>query len=431
MRRLLFISHRLPYPPDKGERVRAFQEIKALAERFDVTLACPLCRPSDLPRAAGLRRWVKRVILAPSRQTGRAVRAALSLLRGRSASEGYFSNPSLETMIARETSHRPFEVAMCYCSAVLPYGLKIQAKARIIDLVDADSAKWADYASTSAWPMRTLFRKEARAVGRLEQQALSRFDAVIVTSQIESRALGQAARRAVVIANGVDASFFSPQCVEPSALRPKSLVFVGTMNYWPNVKGVRWFVRNVWLEVKRRIPELTFTIVGRNPTAAVRRLARVDGIHVTGSVPDVRIYLAAADVVVCPLQIARGIQNKVLEAMAMGKAVLASTAAIEGLKVTVGRHLLRADHPREYSRLIGDLLADEPYRTRLGRSARQLVESRYTWPGRMGRLVSLCEELCGDPRPSAPATVASPAAQPTPAGKLLGHPIGAVKEPLP
>jgi glycosyltransferase involved in cell wall biosynthesis len=171
------------------------------------------------------------------------------------------------------------------------------------------------------------------------------------------------------------------------------------MDYRPNAEGACWFIREVWPTLRRCQPDLTFNIVGRNPTPAVRRLGEVPGVRVMGEVPDVRPYLAAASAAVCPLRTAWGVQNKVLEAMAMARPVVASPAAVEGLHVTVGEDLLQADTPEQFAAAILSLLTDAELRKRLGASARRRVEKHYTWSARMAPLVALCRQLAS----SAPA----------------------------
>ncbi|MDY7009782.1 MAG: TIGR03087 family PEP-CTERM/XrtA system glycosyltransferase [Planctomycetota bacterium] len=393
MKRLLFIAHRVPFPPDKGERVRAFHEIGALSRHFQVTVAALSHNRDDVAAVAGLRELCHKVIVAPSAGAMGLIRGGISLLIGRSVTEEYFHSRRLREMIISEARREPFDLVMCYSSSTLPFGLAVSAPVRVIDLVDIDSAKWSGYSASARWPKSLLYRHEAAAVGRLERRAVERCDAALLVSEAESAAMGPVGSKVITVANGVDVDFFRPDAVAPADLGPASLVFTGTMDYRPNVEAVCWFVREVWPETKRRIPELTFTIVGRNPTRPVRRLAKIPGLNVTGSVPDVRGYLAAAGVVICPLQMARGIQNKVLEAMAMGKAVVASPAALEGLDVETGKDLLQADTPDEWRRYILELLADGELRDRLGRSARVCVESKYNWTKRMEPLVSLCLRL--------------------------------------
>ncbi len=324
------------------------------------------------------------------------IRSGISLLTGGSVTEGYFYSRRLREMIVSEARRESFDLVMCYSSSTLPYGLAVPAPVRIIDLVDVDSAKWSSYANSVGWPRSWLYHREAAAVCRMERLAVERCDAALLVSQAEVAAMGLGDDKIKVVTNGVDVDFFRPDVVAPADLGPASLVFTGTMDYRPNVEGVCWFVREVWPELKRRMPELTFTIVGRNPARPVRRLAKTPGVNVTGSVPDVRPYLAAAGVAICPLQMARGVQNKVLEAMAMGKAVVVSPAALEGLEAEVGVDLLKADTPDEWRERILQLVSDDVFRDRLGHTARQTVERKYRWSVQMQPLVSLCRSLVPD-----------------------------------
>ena len=404
MNRLLYVSHRVPYPPDKGERVRAFHEIQALSRDFRITLACLTHSPADCEAAEALRKWCDQIVLAPAGGMAGRARGGLCLLRGKSATEGFFHSRKLVTMLTEEASQRPFDLVFAYCSSVLPAALAVPAAAHVIDLVDTDSAKWESYAQGSRWPGSWVYRLEARAVRRLETQAVDRCQAVFLTSQAEIEALGSPSPKVMAIGNGVDTEFFDPEgpwpCPDPNA---PSLVFTGWMNYRPNVDGVCWFVREVWPELKRRVPSLTLQIVGRNPTPAVQRLAQVQGVVVTGSVPDVRPYLAAAAIAIVPLRIARGVQNKVLEAMAMGKPVVASPAATKGLDAAPGRELVLADLTGEWVDRILSLLKDVRSSSELGRLARTCVVQRYNWAARLQPLVESCKRLAESPTPAQPA----------------------------
>jgi len=422
MKRLLFIAHRVPYPPDKGERVRAFHEIVALAEHFSITLAALAHSDSDVAAASELGRWCEKVL------TGRAggrmglMRGALSVAAGKSATEGFFRNNRLLRTLVEEASKQPFDIVFGNSSSTLPYVLAVPAKTRVIDLVDVDSAKWNFYAQAAWWPKRLLYRREARGVGALERRAVETCDAVLLVSEAEVAALGLTSGKVTAIGNGVDTDFFKPDDSVPQ--RASALVFTGTMDYRPNVEGVCWFVREVWPELKSRVPELTFTIVGRDPSRAVRKLAEVLGVRVTGSVPDVRPYLTAATAAVVPLRIARGVQNKILEAMAMGRAVVASPQAIEGLDVNIGEEVLRAESPDEWIAAVLGLLSDGGRRERLGQAARKRVVSDYSWASRMAPLVSLCTALAGasEPAHGAPRQTDRDAAR-------LRH-VGGLAEPL-
>ena len=401
-RRLLFIAHRVPYPPDKGERVRAFHEIEALSRHFRVTAAALTQEPSDVEAAAELKHWCEKVITAPAGGKVRLLRGALGLLRGKSVTEDFFRNRRLAKVLHEEAEREPFDLVLAYSSSTLPYALSVPAGARIADLVDVDSAKWATYAQVARWPRRWLYRREACGVRTLEQRALDQCDAVILVSDAETRALGVESDKVIAIGNGVDTEYFKP--TDDEGATPPSLVFTGTMDYKPNIDGVCWFVREVWPVLRRDVPDLTFSIVGRNPTHAVRKLADVPGVNVTGSVPDVRPYLAKAALAVVPLLIARGVQNKILEAMAMGRAVVASPEGLEGLEVAVGTETLQARTPEEWQRCIRELLQDNARRQQVEHAARTCVEQKYTWAARLQPLLDLCERLGADCEAGAPST---------------------------
>ncbi len=437
MKRLLYIAHRVPYPPDKGERVRAFHQIQALAEHFRVTLAALAHTPADAGAARELQRRCERVVTARAGGRTGLLRGAAALLRGKSVTEGYFRSRRLARALREEAAREPFDLAVAYSSSALPYALAVPAAARVADLVDADSAKWAAYARSARWPTSWLYRREARGVARLEQQALHACDAVVLVSEAEAqvlarqrsvsalrggspypprkkeRSLGRAAgaetrrardslvapgsgsERVIAVGNGVDTDYFRPQ--GRPADGPPTLVFTGTMDYRPNVEGMCWFAEAIWPALRRERPDLRFTIVGRNPAPAVRRLAERPGIEVTGSVPDVRPYLARAALVVAPLLMARGIQNKVLEAMAMGRAVVASPAALEGLEVQTPTEAVEAQPPEQWQREILDLLENDARRQAVEQAARACIESRFTWNRQMRPLVDLCLDLSGAP----------------------------------
>lgn len=416
------MAHRVPYPPDKGERVRAFHEIVALAEHFSITLAALAHSDGDVAAASELGRWCEKVL------TGRAggrmglMRGALSVAAGKSATEGFFRNNRLLRTLVEEAGKQPFDIVLGYSSSTLPYVLAVPAKARVMDLVDVDSAKWDFYAQAARGPKRWLYAREARGVGALERRAVETCDAVLLVSEAEVAALRLTSGKVTAMGNGVDTDFFKPDGSVPQ--QATALVFTGTMDYRPNVEGVCWFVREVWPELKGRVPELTFTIVGRDPTPEVLRLTGTPGITVTGTVKDVRPYLASASLAVVPLRIARGIQNKILEAMAMGRAVVASPQTIEGLDVNIGEEVLRAESPDEWVAAVLGLLSDGGRRERLGQAARKRVVSDYSWASRMRPLVLLCTALAGasEPAHGAPRQTDRDAAR-------LRH-VGDLAEPL-
>ncbi len=390
MKRLAFLAHRLPYPPDKGERLRAYHEIRALAADFRITVAALAHSPADAAAARGLEGLCEKVLVAPIGKATARASAGWSLLSGRSATAGYFRSRRLERMLAAEAVRKRFDVAVGYCSSMLGALLSIPAAGHVMDLVDVDSAKWAAYAETAPWPKSLLYRLESRRVAALERHAVAACDATLLVSAAESRAMGPTGERALPVGNGVDTDYFRPTETPANAT---ALVFTGTMDYRPNVEGVCWFVQHVWPSVRRAVPNATFAIVGRDPAKAVRALGEVPGVQVTGSVPDVRPYFSNAAAAIAPLLTARGVQNKVLEAMAAGKAVVASGPALAGLDAKAGRDAVRVDTPEQWQSAVIGLLTNAERRAELGRAARICAENRYSWTARMAPLVTLCSEL--------------------------------------
>lgn len=391
--RILYLVHRVPYPPNRGDRIRSYHLLRFLAEHAEVDLACLADEAVEPAQTAELSRLCRRVAierLGP----GRWWRAARNLACGRSASEGLFDSPRLARTVTGWARQTRYDRAIAFCSSMVPYlnlpGLRdIPA---LVDLVDVDSQKWFDYAAGARGIKRGLFHWEGRRVRRLEQTAGRRASAVTLASAPEADIYRRLFPRAntTAVTNGVDLDYFGAArgMASPDS-NQLSCVFVGALDYKANIDGVVWFCRHVWPALHERYPRAVFSLVGRNPTPAVSRLADQPGVRIVGGVPDVRPYLAGTSVVVAPLQVARGIQNKVLEALAAGKAVVASPQALEGIDLTVDHHACRADSPREWIEVVSNLFEDAALRGRLGVAGRQLVETDYAWAPRLKPLEQL------------------------------------------
>lgn len=379
--RLLLLCNRVPYPPDRGDRIRSYHLLRYLAARARVCLACPSQQTtpaSTVDRLAGL---TERMAIRQTGTLGRAARAAVTLLGGRSASEGFFAHPGVAASVSAWARDLRFDAVVCSSSAVTPYARlpELRRLPLIVDLVDVDSDKWRQCAAQGPFPRAWLHRWEASRVARLEHRLSQQAAEIIVVSQAE-RALYEkvaGSPRAVVAPNGVDAHYFQP---EPSRGRPAATAcFVGVLNYQPNVDAVRWFVEAVWPLVRSRTPSATLLVVGRNPDPAVRRLCGQPGVELHADVPDVRPFLSRSRVAIAPLRIARGLQNKVLEAMAMELPVVASRAALQGISAVPDRDLLQADAPHDWAAAMTRLFRDDDLAASLGRSARAFVLARHSW----------------------------------------------------
>jgi len=385
MSELLFLAHRIPYPPDRGDKIRSWHMLRHLAGLARVHLACFADDEADAAHLPALRAALPALgeVHVEVRRTGRAVAAARALLEGRPLSLAAFDSPAMRRFV--EATARKTDAIFAFSGQMAQF---VPARARLaMDFVDMDSAKFEAYAEAGG-PLASLYRREAAKLFAFERATAARAEVSLFVSEAEAAlfraraGLPQADIRA--LQNGVDLEFFRPGAV-PAAATPRPLiVFTGQMDYPPNVDAVRWFA----VEVLPRLPDARFAIVGRSPAAAVRALAG-DRVIVTGGVDDVRPWLAAADVVAAPLRIARGVQNKVLEAMAAGRPVVATPAAFEGIEAEPGRDLIVADGAPAQAEAIRALLAEPARAAALGAAARRCVERAYAWEARLAPLAGL------------------------------------------
>jgi sugar transferase (PEP-CTERM/EpsH1 system associated) len=321
----------------------------------------------------------------------------MSIARGRSASEGLFASRRLAKVVADWARQTRFDAVVAFCSSVVPY-LRIPELAGVpalVDLVDVDSQKWLDYASGAGLVRGSLFNLEGRRVRQLEREAARRAGAITLVSEPEAELCrGHCQPTPVMgVPNGVDLDYFGSVEGGATAAASRECVFVGALDYRANIDGLTWFCREVWPTLRQRDPLATLTLVGRNPLPIVKKQAEMPGVSVVGDVPDVRPFLARAAVVVAPLRVARGIQNKVLEAMAARRAVVASSGALEGIELETGRDALRADAPAEWIAAIASLLDDAPRRNRLAEAGRRFVEERHAWDACLGPFEDLLNDI--------------------------------------
>jgi sugar transferase (PEP-CTERM/EpsH1 system associated) len=400
---LLYVVHRTPFPPDKGDRIRAYHVLRHLAGRARVHLACLADEPVPEADRRALEGLCARLAVVPVGGPGRWLRAAAAVALGGTASVAAFRSRALRAVLRGWARQTRFAAALASASSVAPYLARaVPDVPAVVDLVDVDSQKWHDYAAAARGVRAWLYRTEGRRLRRLECRLAARCRAVTLVSEAEADLFRRACpgAEAHVVTNGVDLDYFRPYS---PALAEEGCVFVGALDYRPNVDGVCWFVREVWPEVRRRRPEARLRLVGRRPAAEARALGGVPGVDVVGQVPDVRPHLAWAAVAVAPLRIARGLQNKVLEALAMRKAVVASPPALAGLTERLDLPALTASSPAEWAGHLDRLLGDEGLRRQLGAAGRRYVEAHHSW----GRCLAPLGTLLGLPdRPPAAADAA-------------------------
>jgi sugar transferase (PEP-CTERM/EpsH1 system associated) len=376
---LLYLVHRLPYPPDKGDRIRAYNIIRHLSRRAHIHLACLADEPVPDESMRALEALCTRVRVV---QVGasRWARALSSLARGGTITAGAFYSVKLTRVLREWTADTPFSAALASSSAMVSYLRRPELVGipAVVDLVDVDSQKFFDYAAATRGAMATLYRTEGRRLRKLESSLPSWARAVTLVSEAETELFRSFCPSPDVhtIPNGVDLDYFRQQS---PALAEEGCVFVGALDYKPNVDAVTWFCKEVWPAITRGHPNARLRLVGRQPVPEVLRLSEVPGVEVVGQVPDVRPHLSWAAVAVAPLRIARGLQNKVLEALAMRKPVVSSPQALAGLRERLDLPALTATTPAEWAEHIGRLLNDEPLRRQLGSAGRRYVEAHHSW----------------------------------------------------
>ncbi len=389
--RLLFLAHRIPYPPDKGEKIRAWHMLEHLARDWAVDLGCLVDDPADAQHLSVLRGCCVEVHAAPVTRSGRIVRTLFGTRPGEPLSLAWFHEPGLARWVRVGLGARRYEAVLVYSSAMATYVPPGPGgPLRILDMVDVDSEKWRAYAASAGGPKRLVWAREARTLLAFERRAAAQFDRTLLVSAQEAQAFAtlapEVASRIDWVENGVDVARFDPECdwPDPYAAESPAIVFTGTMDYRPNVEAVSFFATEVMPRLASLSPAPHFHIVGASPSPAVRALAELPRVHVTGSVPDMRPYLAHAAVAVAPLRIARGIQNKVLEAMAMARPVVASPEAHEGVRAIAGRDLLVADGAEAMAAAVTQVLAGGM--PGLGSAARAAVLAGYDWKATLARL---------------------------------------------
>jgi sugar transferase (PEP-CTERM/EpsH1 system associated) len=398
---LLFLAHRIPYPPNKGDKIRSFHFLKWMSGRYRVHLGAFVDDPADRRHVAAVERMCASVFLPPLNPRVARLRSLGGLFRQEALTETYYRSTAMQSWVDDTVRRHGIGRIFVYSSGVAHFALRHSSARRVMDFVDMDSDKWRQYGEAHGRLGGAIYRREAERLFDYERRIAREFDASIFVSPAEaaffaSRAQ-ESAHRTHAIENGVDAVYFSPDAsgVNPYRSGERAIVFTGAMDYHANVDAVEWFGQSVFPAVRAAQPAARFYIVGNRPAPAVRRLSGINGIHVTGAVPDVRPWLAHAHVAVAPLRIARGVQNKVLEAMAMERRVVMTPQAAEGIHQH--DNLLRdvARDTNEYAEKVSRLLGGEPVRAI---ENREFVLRHYNWERNLERLGELLEDsVVGSP----------------------------------
>ncbi|TPG12368.1 TIGR03087 family PEP-CTERM/XrtA system glycosyltransferase [Sphingomonas oligophenolica] len=380
---ILFLAHRAPFPPDRGDKIRSYHVLRHLAARARVHLIGFAEDPADRHIPDDLRARLTSVTIVP-RTKSRGLAAIEAVLTGQPVSLTAFADHAMARAVRRVLDGEPIEAIYCFSGQMAQY-LPIDGPRAIMDFVDVDSAKFGGFATRGPLALRWLMRREARLLGAFERDVARRVDVSLLVSDAEAELFrdGGAEGDVRVVENGIDAGVFDPTIVTPVDEAGPLIVFTGQMDYRPNIDAVTWFARSVMPLIRQQHRDARFAIVGRAPSAAVKALAG-PGVIVTGAVDDVRGWIAAASVCVAPLELARGIQNKILEAMAMARAVVASAVAAEG--IDHGGTIQVADGATDTAAAVIALIDDRDTAAALGEAARVRVLARYDWDARLAPL---------------------------------------------
>ncbi|MAE64682.1 MAG: hypothetical protein CMJ18_10490 [Phycisphaeraceae bacterium] len=403
------LAHRLPYPPDRGDRIRSYHLLRQLCSHFNLGIACTSDEPVWLQHHQLLSTMAERVAIQPITSRWSQFKGVTALLTGRAITPAYHYRVSLAQQIQQWHEQAPFDAILTFCSGMIEYARQLLARdtqrkiRHVFDLVDVDSLKWRQYARDSNLLLRWVYAAEARRLRRIESGETDRYDAIVVTTPREVERYREhvtADAPITAIANGVDLEYFHPQpdCDE------KTIAFVGVLNYKPNVDGIARFAEEVMPRLLEQMPDAQLSIIGRHPVPRVLDLDDLPGVKVVGSVPDVRQYVATAGVIIAPLYIAPGLQNKVLEAMASERLVVCSPGAASGIDAVDGEHLLVADRPEQWVAQLERALTDGAWRRDIAAAARRRVEQCYDWPSALRPMIQL---LQGDDADAAPRAMAS------------------------
>jgi polysaccharide biosynthesis protein PslH len=380
--RILFIVHRVPYPPDKGDKIRSFNILSHLAESHDVHCAFPIHAKNEYKYVEELRKIVNGITAVRLSFFRQKVNQIKNLFTGKSLSEGHFWSKKLKHEILSITAKQKFDAVFVYSSSMARYVDFLDVPVKIIDFCDLDSAKFNQYSGAVKFPLSYIYKLEAKRLAQLEKRIIKDFDKIMFITKQEKQLFdyGKFVDKIVLLGNGVsvDKSAFYEK--NPVKLNKPALVFTGQMDYLPNIDAVIWFSKEVLPQCRKNNKNICFYIVDRNPASQVKKLHNPkEGVYVTGEVDEIQPYLKESAAFIAPMRIARGMQTKILEAMANGVPVVTSSASSAGIGAENNHHLLVADTKEEYINQISKLLKNGSLGQNLVHNANNLLRQEFNW----------------------------------------------------
>lgn len=385
--RVLFLSPRPPFPPNKGDKIRTHQAFCALADPCDVYAASFVSNAQERADFAQVAACCADSLAVSRRALIGLLRGAVEQLRGGTVTLGAYASRALHARVAAWSAESPFDAVYAFGGAMAPYALAAGARRRVLDLCDADSEKWLSFAglrdqeADEAWQttanvfLRAVYAREGRRLRERELTWLDAFDAVTVVTRREARVLDPAGARKNlhVLSNSAPIIESAP----PASHSRPIVSFTGALDYKPNVDGLLWFVREVWPLVRRQAPAARLRIVGRAPVRPLRQIHGIDDVEVIANVPSISPYLLASRVAIAPMRVSRGLPNKVLEAMGAARPVVATPAVGKSLCAMKGEGILIAENAAEFSGEVVRLLRDDECCDQVGESGKAFVRGNH------------------------------------------------------
>ncbi len=397
MNKILYLVHRLPYPPNKGDKIASFNLLKYLAKDHEIYLGCFVDQSEDWQYVENLKDFCQDQCVVGLNPKLAKIKSLQGLVTGQPLSLTYYQNAQLQHWVDEILKKENISAIVVFSGVmaqfVTPHLQSVQRS--VLDLVDVDSDKWRLYADDHWWPMSWLYRRESKKLLAFETQMAQVFDATVFVSEDEAnyfKSLApEVADKVFYRVQGVDSQYFNPDLALESPYQPTEIpiVFAGAMDYWPNIDAVVWFANEVFPQIKKAVADITFYIVGMNPSDEVLKLAQKEGIVVTGSVPDVRPFIAHAKLSVAPLKIARGIQNKVLEAMAMAKPIVATPQAMRGIHIDTDYQPVVTESASEFAQGVLDIIQNGNHQN--APAARDCILNGYNWDTNLKRIGDLLD----------------------------------------
>ena len=383
---ILYVCHRFPFPPKRGGKIRPFNMIRHLSTSGHQVTVCSLARsPQEAEEGQGIAPHCANFEMGHVQGWVQVARMVVRLPLGTPSSMGFFYSRELAGQVQRLLASKTWDLIFVHCSSVAQYVENVQNVPKLLDFGDMDSQKWLEYANYKPFPLSLGYRLEGAKMLAAEKRLAKRFDLCTATTRAEWETLHDYGTGADTdwFPNGVDAEFF---CPGEGSYDADTISFIGRMDYYPNQECMARFCEQVWPLLRKVRPAMKLLVVGADPTPTMRKLGELAGVTVTGSVPDVRPFIRKSALMVAPLNIARGTQNKILEAMAMGVPVVTSTIAAGGVDAESEHHFLVADTPQAYAQSIMRIVDSPAERNRLATAGRERMLSHHAWPSSMQRL---------------------------------------------